>query len=125
MFRTQGLTHKHLKGHTKWVFCLNYNTASNLLVSGGCDGDVRIWNAARGFISILYFFRNLIPLRQMHENTSRTSGLCHSRSLQPGRYIDSVVCPRWLDVCITLFVFCNPTSECLQVEFGIRVMDSA
>lgn len=25
----------------------------------------------------------------------------------------------------TLFVFCNPTNECLQVESGIRVMDSA
>lgn len=44
----KGLTHKILKGHSKWVFCLNYNTASNLLVSGGCDGDVRIWNTARG-----------------------------------------------------------------------------
>jgi len=30
------------------VFCINYNTASNLLVSGGCEGDVRIWNVARG-----------------------------------------------------------------------------
>lgn len=47
----KGLTHKLLKGHTKWVFCLNYNTASNFLVSGGCDGDVRIWNTAKG----LYF----------------------------------------------------------------------
>jgi COMPASS component SWD3 len=46
--RVKGLTHKHLKGHTKWVFCLNYNPTSNLLVSGGCEGDVRIWNVARG-----------------------------------------------------------------------------
>jgi len=30
------------------VFCLNYNAASNLLVSGGCEGDVRIWNVATG-----------------------------------------------------------------------------
>ncbi len=44
----KGLTAKHLKGHTKWVFCVNYNKASNLLVSGGCEGDVRIWNPARG-----------------------------------------------------------------------------
>ena len=42
------MTQKVLKGHTKWVFCLNYNAASNLLVSGGCEGDVRIWNVARG-----------------------------------------------------------------------------
>ena len=52
--RMKGLTHKLLKGHTKWVFCLNYNPASNLLVSGGCEGDVRIWNVARGkFVFIL------------------------------------------------------------------------
>ncbi len=49
--RTQGTLQKTLKGHTKWVFCLNYNLASNLLVSGGCDGDVRIWNVARGTCS--------------------------------------------------------------------------
>ena len=52
---TQGTTHKLLKGHSKWVFCLNYNTASNLLVSGGCDGDVRIWNTARGSICLFLF----------------------------------------------------------------------
>lgn len=52
--RMKGLTHKLLKGHTKWVFCLNYNPASNLLVSGGCEGDVRIWNVARGRLFHLY-----------------------------------------------------------------------
>ena len=36
---------------------MNYNTASNLLVSGGCDGDVRIWNAARG--RLVFFFSSL------------------------------------------------------------------
>jgi len=45
---SKGATHKVLKGHANWVFCINYNTASNLLVSGGCEGDVRIWNVARG-----------------------------------------------------------------------------
>ncbi len=49
-FGTKGLTAKVLKGHTKEVFCLNYNAASNLLVSGCCDGDVKIWNTARGFM---------------------------------------------------------------------------
>ena len=39
-----------LKGHSSYVFCVNYNTASNLLVSGGCEGDVRIWNVAKGMV---------------------------------------------------------------------------
>ena len=47
----QGLTTKHLRGHTSFVFCVNYNTASTLLVSGGCEGDVRIWNIARGALT--------------------------------------------------------------------------
>lgn len=44
----QGLTQKTLKGHTSFVFCVNYNNASNLLVSGGCDGEIRIWNVEKG-----------------------------------------------------------------------------
>jgi len=47
----QGLTTKHLRGCTSFVFCVNYNTASTLLVSGGREGDVRIWNIARGAFS--------------------------------------------------------------------------
>jgi len=48
---SQGSTTKHLRGHTSFVFCVNYNTASTLLVSGGCKGDVRICNFARGALS--------------------------------------------------------------------------
>ena len=44
----KGLTSKVLKGHTSYVFCVNYNTEGTQLVSGGCDSDVRIWNAAKG-----------------------------------------------------------------------------
>ena len=44
----KGLTSKVLKGHTSYVFCINYNTEGTQLVSGGCDGDLRIWNAAKG-----------------------------------------------------------------------------
>ncbi|KAI0299197.1 hypothetical protein BC826DRAFT_995974 [Russula brevipes] len=36
------------KGHTSYVFCVNYNTQGTQHASGGCDGDVRIWNAAKG-----------------------------------------------------------------------------
>jgi COMPASS component SWD3 len=49
---SKGLTEKQLKGHNSWVFCVNYNTASNLLVSGACDGDIRIWDAKKGTSSI-------------------------------------------------------------------------
>jgi WD40 repeat protein len=44
----KGLTSKVLKGHTSYVFCINYNTEGTQLVSGGCDGDVKIWNAPKG-----------------------------------------------------------------------------
>lgn len=44
----QGMTLKTLKGHTSYVFCVNYNNASNLLVSGGCEGEIRIWNVDKG-----------------------------------------------------------------------------
>src|ERR1700677_3562507 len=44
----KGLTSKVLKGHTSYVFCVNYNTEGTQLVSGGCDGDIKIWNAGKG-----------------------------------------------------------------------------
>ena len=44
----QGLTTKILKGHTSYVFCVNYNSASDKLVSGCCDGDMKIWDVTRG-----------------------------------------------------------------------------
>ena len=39
---------KVLKGHTNFVFCINFSPSSNLLVSGGFDETVRIWDVARG-----------------------------------------------------------------------------
>jgi COMPASS component SWD3 len=50
---SKGLTTKVLRGHTSFVFCVNYNSASNLLVSGGCDGDVRIWDVVTGTYAIM------------------------------------------------------------------------
>lgn len=52
-FVWKGLTSKVLKGHTNYVFCINYNTEGTQLVSGGCEGDVRIWNAAKGACNLL------------------------------------------------------------------------
>ena len=51
-----------LKGHTSYVFCVNYNTEGTQLVSGGCDGDVKIWNAAKGAFSL--FIGRLVLLDQ-------------------------------------------------------------
>jgi WD40 repeat protein len=44
----KGLTSRVLKGHTGYVFCVNYNSEGTQLVSGDCDGDVKIWNTAKG-----------------------------------------------------------------------------
>jgi WD40 repeat protein len=53
----KGLTSKVLKGHTSYVFCINYNTEGTQLVSGGCEGDVKIWNTAKGAYNL--FSRDL------------------------------------------------------------------
>lgn len=70
--RVQGLVSKVLKGHQDMVFCVNYNSTSNLLVSGGCDGSVKIWNAAKGML-YLTVIPSLLPTqgdnaRKVHED---------------------------------------------------------
>ena len=39
---------KTLKGHTNFVFCVNFNPQSNLIVSGSFDESVRIWDVRDG-----------------------------------------------------------------------------
>ena len=46
----QDTTVKILRGHTNFVFCVNYNPGSNLLASGGFDETVRVWDVARGAV---------------------------------------------------------------------------
>lgn len=36
------------KGHTDWVFSLDYDVAHNRLVSGAFDGEVRVWDTQSG-----------------------------------------------------------------------------
>jgi len=128
----QGLTRKLLKGHTKWVFCLNYNTVSNLLVSGGCDGDVRIWDTARGRFCCLcrWYSLTLHDLRKVHENLTCSYGLCHSSSLQQGRLAHSLLCLGWSHVCVDLIFFSSHVFQQKNkslftldnlAEFGIQV----
>jgi COMPASS component SWD3 len=39
---------KVLKGHTNFVFCVNFSPSANMIVSGGFDETVRVWDVARG-----------------------------------------------------------------------------
>ena len=45
---TEGRCVKTLKGHTNYVFCVNFNPQSNLIVSGSYDESVRIWDVKNG-----------------------------------------------------------------------------
>ena len=39
-----GAALKTYTGHKDWVYSLNYHAATNRLVTGSYDGEVRIWN---------------------------------------------------------------------------------
>ncbi|XP_051141887.1 COMPASS-like H3K4 histone methylase component WDR5B [Andrographis paniculata] len=39
---------KTLKGHTDFVFCVNFNPQSNLIASGSFDDTVRVWDVKTG-----------------------------------------------------------------------------
>ncbi len=41
---------KVLEGHTDYVFCVEFNPKSNLIVSGSYDETVRIWDVKTVFI---------------------------------------------------------------------------
>ena len=41
-------TVKVLKGHSNYVFCVNYNPQSNLIVSGSFDESIKIWDVKKG-----------------------------------------------------------------------------
>lgn len=97
---TQGLTTRVLKGHSSFVFCVNYNVVdkvSTLLASGGCDGDIRIWNASKGtfvqwtlqmFYSSMWTHKN----REMYQDNTCPSRLCHRCSFQQGWRANRLLC---------------------------------
>lgn len=99
--RQQGLTTKILKGHTSYVFCVNYNSASDKLVSGCCDGDIKIWDVPKGgSLSPLLVYNSfkVSMSRKVFEDPTRTFRLCHCRAFQPGRQPNCFVRLRRADV---------------------------
>jgi WD40 repeat protein len=44
----KGANDRYLRGHKHYVFSVNYNPQSNLIVSGSFDETIKIWDAARG-----------------------------------------------------------------------------
>jgi WD40 repeat protein len=41
-------THKIFEGHKDWIFALAYNSATNIIASGGNDSQIILWDAATG-----------------------------------------------------------------------------
>ena len=42
-----------LKGHTNYVFCVQFSPKSNFIASGSFDESVRVWDVKEGTYSIL------------------------------------------------------------------------
>lgn len=40
-----------LRGHSNYVFCVDYNPQSTLIASGSFDESIRIWDVKKGAIS--------------------------------------------------------------------------
>jgi len=84
----QGSPTRTLIGHTNFVFCLNYNPNANLLVSGGFDETVRVWDVARGKMLLSFLAFPLIHNfshygRQIVESSSSSFGPRYSSEFQP------------------------------------------
>jgi WD40 repeat protein len=84
----KGANDRYLRGHKHYVFSVNYNPQSNLIVSGSFDETIKIWDAARGTPP---FTGNSLGsgrltnqgfAREMFENNTRTFRSVHCRTIQ-------------------------------------------
>lgn len=126
----KGLTQRVLKGHTKWVFCLNYNTTANLLVSGGCEGDVRIWNVARGNAAVPYPLPPILPshdfpgkcMKTLHAHLDYVTAVHFNRdaTLIVSCALDGLMYAPCVRLLIAFSLISSP-----QVESGTRLTDNA
>lgn len=89
---------KILRGHTNYVFCVNYNPAGSLLVSGSFDESVRIWDVSRGARLDLKAVFSSCPSRQMHEVVARALGSRYCCALQSRWHHDCILCIGWAHV---------------------------
>ena len=86
---TKGVNDRFLRGHKHYVFSVNYNPQSNLIVSGSFDETIKIWDAARGTPPFTGRFLRLRQLtiqdfaRKVYENNTRTFRSVHRCTIQP------------------------------------------
>lgn len=117
---------KTLYGHTNFVFCVNFNPRSNLLVSGGYDETVRVWDVARGE-SIGPHARCVYEVssdRQVVEGITRPLGSRYSCGLQSRRHVDRLMCDGWFDVSLTVIGRRSCMLNWVTVEYGTQSQDS-
>lgn len=90
-----------LRGHTSFVFCVNFNAQSNLLVSGSFDSTIRMWDVVTGRclrcikahdapVTALHFVRDAsMIVSASHDGSCKVwdaaTGLCLKTLIEPGK----------------------------------------
>ena len=95
--RAQGKCLKTLEGHTNFVFCVNFNPQSNLLVSGSFDESVRIWDVKTGK-QVKKLPAHSDPVTSVHFNRDGTlivscsyDGLCRVWDTNSGQCLKTLI----------------------------------
>ncbi|XP_078168478.1 transducin/WD40 repeat-like superfamily protein [Carex rostrata] len=90
-----------LRGHASYVFCVNFNAQSNLLVSGSFDCTIRMWDVVSGRcirdikahdapVTALHFVRDAsMIVSASHDGSCKVwdaaTGLCLKTLIEPGK----------------------------------------